>query len=380
VLIQVTGRAKCCASPGGSPYRIFCGSIHIRGYEGPQTFGLQQTPEVTSALHFISFRPSFVSFPEMRILVTGGAGFIGSHLVEALLAQSTRVSVIDDFNDFYDPLIKEKNLEPIRTRISVHKIDIRDKEAVAEVVSAEKPDVIVHLAARAGVRPSVQNPELYLDTNVKGTFYLLEAAKAAGVDRFIFASSSSVYGASKEVPFRESQVLSQTLSPYAATKLAGEHLCSNYSNLYGLRVVCLRFFTVYGPRQRPDLAIHKFTKLIHCGKPIDVYGDGTARRDFTYIDDIIQGIVSSLEYDQELFDVFNLGESDTIELRQMIAELEAVLGRIAIINPLPPVPGDMPVTYADVSKAGRLLGYAPKTRIREGLRKFIEWYLRSQAI
>jgi UDP-glucuronate 4-epimerase len=238
----------------------------------------------------------------------------------------------------------------------------------------------VHLAARAGVRPSVQNPELYLDTNVKGTFYLLEAAKAAGVDRFIFASSSSVYGASKEVPFHESQVLSQTLSPYAATKLAGEHLCSNYSNLYGLRVVCLRFFTVYGPRQRPDLAIHKFTKLIHNGKPIDVYGDGTARRDFTYIDDIIQGIVSSLEYDQELFDVFNLGESDTIELRQMIAELEAVLGRIAIINPLPPVPGDMPVTYADVSKAGRLLGYAPKTRIREGLRKFIEWYLRSQAI
>jgi UDP-glucuronate 4-epimerase len=251
---------------------------------------------------------------------------------------------------------------------------------VANAVSAEKPDAIVHLAARAGVRPSVHDPELYLDTNVKGTFHLLEAAKAHGVGQFIFASSSSVYGASKEVPFRENQVLTQTLSPYAATKLAGEHLCSNYSHLHGIRVVCLRFFTVYGPRQRPDLAIHKFTKLIQSGQPIDVYGDGDACRDFTYIDDIIQGIVASLEYDQARFDVFNLGESETIELRQMIAEIEEGLGKTAAINWLPPIPGDMPLTYADVSKARQLLGYVPKTRIREGVRKFIEWYLRTQAI
>jgi len=311
----------------------------------------------------------------MKILVTGGAGFIGSHLVEALLARQNSISVIDDFNDFYDPLIKERNLEAIRTRISIHKLDIRNKKAVVEAVTVEKPDAIVHLAARAGVRPSVQNPELYLETNVKGTFYLLEAAKAAGTGQFLFASSSSVYGASGEAPFRENQALSQTLSPYAATKLAGEHLCSNYSYLYALRVVCLRFFTVYGPRQRPDLAIHKFTKLIHGGKPIDVYGDGTARRDFTYIDDIIQGILASLEYDRAPFDVFNLGENDTIEVRQMIAEIEAALGRTATISFLPPVPGDMPLTYADVTKARHLLGYVPKTRIREGVRKFVEWYL-----
>jgi UDP-glucuronate 4-epimerase len=311
----------------------------------------------------------------MNILVTGGAGFIGSHLVEALLIPQNRISVIDDFNDFYDPLIKEKNLERIRTRINIHRLDIRNKKAVRAVVSAEKPDAIVHLAARAGVRPSVQDPELYLDTNVKGTFHLLEAAKATGIRRFIFASSSSVYGASAEVPFREDQVLTQTLSPYAATKLAGEHLCSTYSYLYGLRVVCLRFFTVYGPRQRPDLAIHKFTKLIHSGKPIDVYGDGTARRDFTYIDDIIQGILASLEYEQAPFDIFNLGENDTVEVRKMITDIEAALGRTAIINLLPPVPGDMPLTYADISKARQLLGYVPKTRIREGVRKFVEWYL-----
>jgi UDP-glucuronate 4-epimerase len=325
------------------------------------------------ALRFVSSQVRH--FREMKILVTGGAGFIGSHLVEALLTRQNRISIIDDFNDFYDPLIKTKNLEGIRTRINIHRLDIRDKKGVAAVVSAEKPDAIVHLAARAGVRPSVQDPELYLDTNVKGTFHLLEAARVTGTEQFIFASSSSVYGASGEIPFREDQALIQTLSPYAATKLAGEHLCSNYSYLYGLRVVCLRFFTVYGPRQRPDLAIHKFTKLIHSGKPIDVYGDGTARRDFTYIDDIIQGILASLDYEQAPFDVFNLGESDTVEVRQIITDIEAALGRSAFINLLPPVPGDMPLTYADVSKARQLLGYVPKTRTREGVRKFVEWYL-----
>ncbi len=316
----------------------------------------------------------------MKVLVTGGAGFIGSHLVEALLTDGHAVSVIDNFNDFYDPRIKRRNLQPVLGEIRLHSIDILDKDAVLDAFSAERPDAVVHLAARAGVRPSIQRPELYLATNINGTFHLLEASKEFGVKRFVFASSSSVYGASAVVPFREDQVLTQTLSPYASTKLAGEHLCSSYSHLYHISVICLRFFTVYGPRQRPDLAIHKFTDLIHRGIPIDVYGDGTARRDFTYIEDIIQGVVASIQHNGAAFDLFNLGESETIELREVIAEIEAVLGKKAKINTHPPVPGDMPATYADISKARRLLGYAPATRIQSGLRKFIEWYLREHAL
>jgi UDP-glucuronate 4-epimerase len=316
----------------------------------------------------------------MKVLVTGGAGFIGSHLVETLLADGHTVSVIDDFNDFYDPKIKRRNLQSVLTNIHLHSLDIRDKGAVLNTFLAERPDAVVHLAARAGVRPSVQCPELYLATNINGTFYLLEASRACGVKRFIFASSSSVYGASATIPFREDQVLTQTLSPYACTKLAGEHLCSNYSYLYDIDVICLRFFTVYGPRQRPDLAIYKFTNLIHHGQPIDVYGDGTARRDFTYIEDIIQGVVASIQYDGAPFDIFNLGESETIELSEVIAEIEALLGKKAMINTLPPVPGDMPVTYADISKAQRLLSYAPATQFQSGMRRFIEWYLREQAL
>jgi UDP-glucuronate 4-epimerase len=313
----------------------------------------------------------------MKILVTGGAGFIGSHLVEALLAEGHTVCVIDDFNDFYDPLIKRQNLQAFISDIRLHTIDLRDKNAILDTVSADKPDAIVHLAARAGVRPSIARPELYIETNITGTCHLLEASKACGVERFIFGSSSSVYGASRTTPFREDQVLTQTLSPYAATKVAGEHLCSNYSYLYGIRAICLRFFTVYGPRQRPDLAIHKFTNLIHHGKPIDVYGDGTARRDFTYIEDIIQGVLASIAYLGAPFDIFNLGENETIELRQVITEIESALGKNALINFLPPMPGDMPVTCADISKARQLLGYAPATRIQSGVRKFVEWYLRS---
>jgi UDP-glucuronate 4-epimerase len=316
----------------------------------------------------------------MKVLVTGGGGFIGSHLVEALLADGHTVSVIDDFNDFYDPRIKRKNLQPVLADVRLHAIDIRDKDAVLGAFAAERPDAVAHLAARAGVRPSIQRPEIYLATNINGTFHLLEASKEYGVERFIFASSSSVYGASGVVPFREDQVLTQTLSQYASTKLAGEHLCSNYSYLYQLRATCLRFFTVYGPRQRPDLAIHRFTDLIHRGKPIDVYGDGTARRDFTYIDDIVQGVVASLRYGGAPFDIFNLGESETIELNAVIAEIESALGRKAKTNTLPPVPGDMQVTCADISKARRFLGYKPTTRIQSGLRKFIEWYLQEQAL
>ena len=317
----------------------------------------------------------------MKILVTGGAGFIGSHLVEALLAEGHTVCVIDDFNDFYDPLIKRQNLQAFISDIRLHTIDLRDKNAILATVSAEKPDAIVHLAARAGVRPSIAQPELYIETNITGTCApLLEASGKALLSRAPLSSdrAHSVYGASRTTPFREDQVLTQTLSPYAATKVAGEHLCSNYSYLYGIRAICLRFFTVYGPRQRPDLAIHKFTNLIHHGKPIDVYGDGTARRDFTYIDDIIQGVLASIAYLGAPFDIFNLGENETIELRQVITEIESALGKNALINFLPPMPGDMPVTCADISKARRLLGYAPATRIQSGVRKFVEWYLRSQ--
>ncbi len=315
----------------------------------------------------------------MKVLVTGGAGFIGSHLVEALVAAEHSVSVIDDFNDFYSPEIKSKNLERVSADIRLYKGDIRNKEFVLGTIETERPDAVIHLAARAGVRPSIQDPELYLATNIDGTFHLLDGAQKYGVRRFIFASSSSVYGASRVTPFREDQVLTQTLSPYASTKLAGEQLCSCYSYLYNIRVVCLRFFTVYGPRQRPDLAIHKFTNLIHHGKPIDVYGDGTARRDFTYINDIIQGVLVSIGYSGAQFDIFNLGENETIEVRAVIREIENALGKKAQINILPPVPGDMPATHADISKARTLLNYAPKTDIRTGVRQFVAWYLQTQS-
>ena len=311
----------------------------------------------------------------MRILVTGGAGFIGSHLVEKLLALGHEVSILDDFNDFYDPQIKRANIAAVVEHVGIHSVDLRDASAVDGVLSQEKFDAIVHLAARAGVRPSIQAPQLYYDTNVSGTLHLLEAARLTGVKRFLFASSSSVYGISKVVPFSESLRLTQTISPYAATKIGGEFLCSTYSHLYQMRIVALRFFTVYGARQRPDLAIHQFTKRIHSGIPIDQFGDGTTRRDYTYIDDIIQGVLAALQYDGSLFDVFNLGESDTIQLNELIASIEKCLGREAKINRLPEQPGDVPLTCADISKARALLGYNPGTKLNVGLPKFIEWFL-----
>src|SRR5437667_551748 len=252
----------------------------------------------------------------MRILVTGGAGFIGSHLVEKLLADGHDVAILDDFNDFYDPRIKRDNISTVEKEITVHDVDLRDSDKVASLFGKEKFDVIAHLAARAGVRPSIQQPQLYYDTNVAGTLHLLEAARTNGVGRFIFASSSSVYGAAKKVPFSEEEHLTQTLSPYAATKIGGEFLCSTYSHLYKIRIVALRYFTVYGPRQRPDLAIHQFTRKIWAGQPIDQFGDGTTRRDYTYIDDIIQGTMAAIDYDGRpsrtggSFDIFNLGESE----------------------------------------------------------------------
>jgi UDP-glucuronate 4-epimerase len=314
----------------------------------------------------------------MRILVTGGAGFIGSHLAEHLLAAGHVVAILDDFNDFYDPEIKHANIRGFAKDITVHRVDLRDNASVRTLFHREKFDVIAHLAARAGVRPSIQYPQLYCDTNVTGTLHLLDAARATGVNRFILASSSSVYGASKTVPFSEEQHLTQTLSPYAATKIAAEFLCSTYSHLYQLRVIALRYFTVYGPRQRPDLAIHQFTRRIYDGQPIDQFGDGTTRRDYTYIDDVIQGTMAALEYEGPLFDIFNLGESETIQLKDLIVAIENALGKKAKINQLPEQQGDMPLTCADISKARKLLGYNPTTRLQDGLPKFIDWFLHAK--
>jgi UDP-glucuronate 4-epimerase len=315
----------------------------------------------------------------MRILVTGGAGFIGSHLVGKLLATGHDVVILDDFNDFYDPRIKHANIAGFAKDLTVCHVDLRENDSVRSVFRREKVDAIVHLAARAGVRPSIQQPRLYYDTNVLGTLHLLEAARVAGIERFIFASSSSVYGASKTVPFSEEQHLTQTLSPYGATKIGGEFLCSTYSHLYQMRVVALRYFTVYGPRQRPDLAIHQFTRRIHAGQPIDQFGDGTTRRDYTYIDDIIQGTMGALDYTGPLYDFFNLGESETIQLKDLISAIENAVGKKAKINRLAEQPGDMPHTYADISKARKLLGYNPTTKLSEGLPKFVEWFQETQS-
>src|SRR6201993_1572422 len=314
----------------------------------------------------------------MRVLVTGGAGFIGSHLVEKLLAARHDVVVLDDFNDFYDPQIKHTNIAGFVKDVTVCHVDLRDGAAVRDLFHREKVEVIAHLAARAGVRPSIQHPQLYYDTNVTGTLHLLDAARLTGVERFIFASSSSVYGASKTVPFSEDQHLTQTFSPYAATKIACEFLCSTYSHLYQMRVVALRYFTVYGPRQRPDLAIHQFSRRIYAGQAIDQFGDGSTRRDYTYIDDVIQGTMAALKYEGPRYDIFNLGESETIQLKELISALENAVGKKAKINRLSEQPGDMPLTYADISKARKLLGYNPTTKLSEGLPKFVEWFLKTK--
>jgi UDP-glucuronate 4-epimerase len=307
------------------------------------------------------------------ILITGGAGFIGSHAAARFLGEGWKVGLLDDFNDFYDPAIKRRNVAALPGEVSVYEGDIADKAAVGAAF-ATGWDTVLHLAARAGVRPSIRQPELYVRTNVLGTLNVLDAAVRARTQKFLFASSSSVYGATEEVPFRESAALRRTYSPYAATKVAGEQLCSTYAHLHGLPVVALRFFTVYGPGQRPDLAIHKFTRAIHEGRPIPQFGDGTSRRDYTYVDDIVQGIRGAVDYTGEPFDVFNLGESETVSLVELIHAIEKAVGKPAIIDRQPDQPGDMPATWADISKARALLGYAPRTKISEGIPKFVEWF------
>src|SRR6185369_9581862 len=306
----------------------------------------------------------------MKILITGGAGFIGSHLVDALMNQGdSRLTVVDNFNDFYDPSIKRANVAAHLSNSNFELVerDITDVRAMDELFERGGFDSVVHLAARAGVRPSLENPLGYEETNVRGTYALLEAAQRTGVRRFVLASSSSVYGTSSNVPFSEDEALTSLISPYAATKFAAEAACRVYSHLYGMRIVCLRFFTVYGARQRPDLAIHKFAKLISKGLPIPLFGDGSTRRDYTYIDDIIAGLIAAMKYDDSPFEVINLGESRTVELRRLVELIERALGKRAIVDHQPQQPGDVPVTFADVSKARRLLGYEPATQIEDGI-------------
>jgi UDP-glucuronate 4-epimerase len=309
----------------------------------------------------------------MKTLITGVAGFIGSHLAERLLSLGWDVMGVDSFDPFYDPAIKRRNLACCLAspRFRLMEADIRDGQAMSRAVESG-PDAIVHLAARAGVRPSIAEPLVYADVNINGTVTLLEGARRQGVKRFIFASSSSVYGNNKKVPFSEDDNVDFPVSPYAATKKAGELLCHTYHHLHAMHVTCLRFFTVYGPRQRPDLAIHKFANLIEQGRPIPVFGDGSMTRDFTYIDDIVDGVVSALERCQD-YHLYNLGESQPVSVNDLIAELELALGRKAQRQTLPLQPGDVERTFADVTRARTDLGYRPRTALREGLTRFVAW-------
>lgn len=312
-----------------------------------------------------------------RILVTGAAGFIGSHLVERLLERGHGVIGLDNLDDFYDPAIKRRNLARALDASAFELVegDIRD----ARVLDSLPDDVslIIHLAARAGVRPSIEQPLLYQDVNVRGTQELLEYARRAEVRRFIFGSSSSVYGNAERVPFSEDDPVDRPISPYAATKRAGELICHTYHHLFGLGIVALRFFTVYGARQRPDLAIHKFTRLMAAGEPIQQYGDGTTQRDYTHVRDILQGVEGALSYlerEPEAFEIINLGESRTVELSRLIELIADALGVEPRIERLPPQPGDVERTYADIAKARRLLGYDPVIPIEEGIPEFVEWF------
>jgi UDP-glucuronate 4-epimerase len=309
----------------------------------------------------------------MKAVVTGAAGFIGSHLTERLLDKGHAVVGVDSFDTFYDPQIKRRNIARSveNPRFRLVEADIRDRAAM-EQAGGDDVDVIVHLAARAGVRPSIEQPALYCDVNVNGTVVMLEMARERRIKKFIFASSSSVYGNNKKVPFSETDNVDFPISPYAATKKAGELICHTYHHLYDIGMTCLRFFTVYGPRQRPDLAIHKFARLIEAGKPIPIFGDGTMRRDFTYIDDIINGVVAAIDKCAD-YQIYNLGESRPICVSDLIAEIENVLGKKAIRNHLPTQPGDVDQTYADVAKAQRELGYNPSTHIGTGLARFVQW-------
>ncbi len=321
----------------------------------------------------------------MNILVTGGAGFIGSHVCERFLKDGHSVVSLDNFNDFYDPAIKKRNIREVSSvtggRFRSVDGDIRDRNAIIALFKEARPEMVLHLAAMAGVRSSIQDPLLYEEVNIRGTQLLLEACRQNAVKNFVFASSSSVYGNNDKVPFSEDDRVDNPISPYAATKKAGELLAHVFHSLYGMNVCVLRFFTVYGPRQRPDLAIYKFTKLILNGELVPFYGDGNTERDYTYIDDIIDGVVKAAAWTCSggpKFDVFNLGESHTVSLAELVGCLEKTTKKKARLERLPSQPGDVQRTFADVSKAKKMLQYAPSTDFETGIARFVEWYLKTR--
>ncbi len=317
----------------------------------------------------------------MNFLVTGGAGFIGSHVCERLLHSGHSVWVFDDLNDFYDPQFKRRNIRDLQSLARPFEFvhgDITDRASLDELFTGVKFDQVIHLAARAGVRPSLAEPALYQRVNVEGTVNLLEAARQSKVKKITIASSSSVYGVNSKVPFAESDPIFNTISPYAASKLACEALGHVYHHIYGMDIAMLRFFTVYGPRQRPDLAIYKFAKLISTGKPIPVFGDGSAARDYTFVSDTVDGVIACTQKEFG-FEIFNLGESETVRLDRLIGLLEAALGKKAIIDRQPLQPGDVPRTFADISKSRAKLGYNPRIKIEEGITLFIDWFHRNQS-
>jgi UDP-glucuronate 4-epimerase len=313
----------------------------------------------------------------LNVFITGAAGFIGSQVAEALLSRGDGVRGLDNFDPFYDRAVKESNLAVLRERpgFSFLEGDIRDTSALDRWGEGTRADALIHLAAKAGVRPSLADPAGYADVNVNGTIRVLEWARVRKVPKILFASSSSVYGGNEKVPFSEDDFVDHPVSPYAATKKAGELLCHTYCHLYGMNVVALRFFTVYGPRQRPEMAIHKFTRRILEGREIDLYGDGSSRRDYTYIDDIVSGVLGSMNAPPG-YRVYNLGESDTISLSDLVALLEKACGRPASRRTRPPQPGDVPITYADIARARAEIGYDPRTPIEQGVARFVDWYRR----
>lgn len=312
----------------------------------------------------------------MTIFVTGGAGFIGSHLCEHLLARDFRVICLDNFDDFYNPRIKEQNVEGLlkNNKFRLERGDIRDKDLLKNIFEKNKVDCVVHLAAKAGVRPSIQQPLDYMSVNVDGTVTLLEAMREAGVPRFVFGSSSSIYGNQVKMPFSETDDVSRPISPYAASKHSGELVSYTYHHLYGMDVACLRFFTVFGPRQRPDLAIHKFTQLALSGQPVPLYGDGGTRRDYTFVADIVQGISKLIDNLEWRYEVFNLGCGSPVTLLEMVQAVEQALGKPLDIRFLDKQPGDVEQTHADIRKANAFFGYQPTVSLQEGVRRFVEWY------
>lgn len=315
-----------------------------------------------------------MAFINKNILVTGGAGFIGSHLCEKLLSLGNRVTTIDNFDAFYDRSIKEQNLKISQTNphFKFIELDIINMNSLLQLCN-EQYDIIIHLAAKAGVRPSIENPLEYQTVNVGGTQNLLEFAKLKNIKDFVFASSSSVYGINPNFPWKENDYVLNPISPYASTKISGELLGHVYSHLFGIRFTALRFFTVYGPRQRPDLAIHLFTKKIMNEIPINIFGDGSTRRDYTYVEDIVDGIVNACNYSKTMFEVFNLGNSHTISLSTMIETIENAIGKKAILNRMSEQAGDVPITFSDIEKSKRELNYHPQTEFKEGIFKFVNW-------